>query len=206
VTVGWERVGPEPEPIPLPAPARARGRPLFWIVAALAVAAIALTWVIASWIRFAPLEPGGSAGASIEPTSSAYAFAIENTGRFDLQVTGIELPEVPGYFWSPKVEVGEPGASVGDPREPRHAFEPFTLPAGAERAIILSGKTSCAKGEAGQTMSLGAVRVEYKVLGISRAQTVGLLGGYQLNPLPEDCAPPPPPPGPLAPNPTNSRQ
>lgn len=205
MTVGWERVGPEPEPIHLPASARPRRRPLFWLVATIAVAAIALVWLLVSWIRFAPLEPGGAAGASLGPTSSAFAFAIDNQGPFDIEVTRIQLPEVPGYFWSPKVEVGEPGAFIGDPGEPRHAFEPFTVPAGGERAIILSGTTSCAKGEAGQFRILGAIRVEYKVLGIPREQTVSLLGGYQLNPLPEDCAPPPPPPGPLAPNPTNSR-
>jgi hypothetical protein len=189
----------------MPAPSRARRRLGSWTVVAVVAAALGCAAVLGWWIRFAPLQDSGSSGWLIEPTNSAYAFAVQNTGPFDIQVTDIELSPVPGYFWSPQVEVGEPGVFVGDVDEPRHLFEPFTVAPGDERAIILSGRTSCANAAGGRTRSLRAIYVDYKVLGIPRTQRVQLGSDFQLNPLSDVCNPPPPPPPPVFPDPTNSR-
>ena len=171
---------------------------------AIALLAIALIWALVSWIRFAPLDNTGIFGSLQQPTSTAFAFELENTGRVKIRVTGIDLPAVPGYLSDPLVEVGEPGAYPGDVGEPRNPFEPFTLAAGSERAILLSGKTSCAPTSRGQVRTMERVTVHYTVLGIPRTQAVAI-HGWELNPRPDVCDPPPPPPPPVFPDPTNSR-
>jgi hypothetical protein len=83
--------------------------------------------------------------------------------------------------------VAEPGSSVGDVGESRRPFEPFTLAAGAERAIVLSGRTSCAKTALGRDAVLRSVDVRYKVLGLSKTRAIPLHGGFRLNPRPDVC-------------------
>ena len=143
--------------------------------------------------------------AGIHSHELVYGFAIENTGPFDVQVTHIEVPAIPGYLWSPKVEVAAPGAYAGDVGVPREPFEPFTIGSGEERAIILSGRTSCTGTRRGQDMAIGAINVEFKVLGLSKTRTIPLWLGLQVNPTARVCDPPPPPSSPVFPDPTNSR-
>jgi hypothetical protein len=204
VSVGWERVGPEAEPFPVPEYTRRWTIPWRWVAVAIATCALAgsITW----WARYAPLEHAGNSGQGFTLTSSSYGFAIENTGPFDVQVTHIELPAIPGYLWSPKVEVVEPGAYVGDVGEPRQPFEPFTIGSGEERAIILSGRTSCTGTRRGQDMAIGAIQVEFTVLGLSKTRTISLWDGYQVNPTARVCDPPPPGPTSVLPNSSNARQ
>jgi hypothetical protein len=202
VSVGWERVGREPEPWPAQEHAPRWTIPWRWV--AVATAACALVASIIWWTRHAPLENAGNSGQGFTLTSSSYGFAIENTGPFDVQVTHLEVPAIPGYLWSPKVEVAAPGAYVGDVGVPRQPFEPFTIGSGEERAIILSGRTSCAGTRRGQDMTIGAINVEFKVLGLSKTRMIPLWPGYQVNPTARVCDPPPASP-PVFPDPTNSR-
>jgi hypothetical protein len=201
--VGWERVGPEPEPLPVQAYARRWSIPWRWI--ALATAACALAGALTWWVRYAPFEYAGDSGQGFTLTSSSYAFAIENTGPFDVEITGIEIPAIPGYLWSPTVEVAVPGAFVGDVGEARKPFEPFTIGSGEERAIILSGRTSCARTRKAQHISISGIKVDFKVLGLSKTRTLALWAPYQVNPPSEVCDPPPPSRPPVFPDPTNSR-
>jgi hypothetical protein len=173
-------------------------------VATLVLAAIALTWLLVSWIRWAPLDNTGIFGRGAERTSTAYAFELQNTGRFEIRVTAIDLAPVPGYLSKPLVEVGEAGAYPGDIGVSRHAFEPFSLAPGDQRAIILSGRTSCAPTRRGQAATRDWIRVHYTALWVPRTQVVAL-GEWQLNPDRDVCDPPPPPRPPVFPDPTNSR-
>jgi hypothetical protein len=97
------------------------------------------------------------------------------------------------------------GAFVGDVAEPRRPFEPFTIESGEARAIILSGRTSCAGTRQGQHMTIRGIEVRFTALGLSKTRAISLWDGYQVNPPSEICDPPPPPSPPVFPDPTNSR-
>jgi hypothetical protein len=160
--------------------------------------------MLLSWVRFAPLDNTGYFGAGYRPNSTVYAFEIENSAPIGIRITGIDLPAEPVYLGEPLVEVGEPGAFPGDVGEPRHPFEPFTLDSGAERAIILSGTTSCVPTRRGLTRTREGITVHFTVLGIPKTQKVAL-DGWELNPPARICDPPPPAPPPVFPDPTNTR-
>jgi hypothetical protein len=173
---------------------------------AVAAATCALVGSITWLARLSPLEYAGNSGQGFTRTSSSYGFAIENTGPFAVEVTGIDVPAITRYFWSPEVEVAVPGAYSGDVSAPRAPFEAFTVGAGDQRAIILSGRTSCEGTRRGQVMGIGAITVHYKVLGLSKTSTISLWSGYQVNPPLRVCDPPPPGPTSVLPNSTNARQ
>jgi hypothetical protein len=133
---------------------------------------------------YQPLTSGWRSAKDYNGTRSFYSWTLENSGRFDVRVTGIDAGDSLGIFTNTSVAMY--AVSNDFSRKKRVPFQPFTLAPGDQRMIFISGVVSCAKAEQGIGAVLVQQRVHFTVLGLPKGRWIEF-GEVPAKPPPGTC-------------------